>query len=317
MRSSSSQSGFSLVEIAMVIMIIGLLIGGSLSMIKPYMQMAQRNLTQKKMENISLALANFAQNYGRLPCPADPSLIETNPLFGSPRNSGSDGLDVAENNCSSRYVGIIPFRAIGLDKKQIYDSYNNLITYAVSEEMAKYNSTNRSGNIHNMCRTAMWQDPANLANNANLTKARLCCPVYTSNDINVYVSKTTTPANNIFAGSEDHKYSAANSGDPDDLIDTPAENPAANNRLIAFVLISHGPNGNGAFIEHINNIHTTSVPANSPDLENINTPTGSNLSFISTIQNNANNNSFFDDILVWKTNDQLVSAFGNDSCAHP
>jgi prepilin-type N-terminal cleavage/methylation domain-containing protein len=69
---SNSQSGFTLVELAIVTLIIGFLLAGTLAMLRPYLKSAQLNATRAKLETISFALADFAQQHGRLPCPAQP-----------------------------------------------------------------------------------------------------------------------------------------------------------------------------------------------------------------------------------------------------
>ena len=62
--------GFTLIEMAIVLMIVGLLLGGMLVPLSA--QMDQRNIsdTQKSLSEIKEALIGYAMANGRLPCPA-------------------------------------------------------------------------------------------------------------------------------------------------------------------------------------------------------------------------------------------------------
>ncbi len=61
-------SGFSLVEIAVVLVIIGLLLGGGLVSMAQMMQNANISQTDKRLADIEEALYGFLLTYGRLPC---------------------------------------------------------------------------------------------------------------------------------------------------------------------------------------------------------------------------------------------------------
>src|SRR5665647_1087323 len=68
------QNGFTLIEMAMVLMIVGLLLGGMLVPLSA--QMDQRNVsdTQKTLSEIKEAIVGFTLANGRLPCPATASI---------------------------------------------------------------------------------------------------------------------------------------------------------------------------------------------------------------------------------------------------
>lgn len=77
-NSSQTQAGFSLVEMAIVLAIVGLLLAGLLPTISSQIEQQRRNETRKQMDEIKDTLAGFAIINGRLPCPtttADPSNV--------------------------------------------------------------------------------------------------------------------------------------------------------------------------------------------------------------------------------------------------
>ena len=110
------QSGFTLVEIAIVLIIVGLMIGGLLTPLS--MQLEQRKITetQKTMEDAREALTGFAIRNGYLPCPAI---------------SASNGLEAREGNrcAGDRRSGYLPWATLGLGK---LDGWNHLFRYSVT-----------------------------------------------------------------------------------------------------------------------------------------------------------------------------------------
>lgn len=107
--------GFSLIEMAFVLVIITLLLGG---LLVPFTtQVEQRRIaeTNKAMEEIKEALVGYALVKGRLPCPA---------------KSASDGSE-QDPPCAS--IGFLPWGSLGVGK---LDAWGHLYRYAVSPEFA-------------------------------------------------------------------------------------------------------------------------------------------------------------------------------------
>lgn len=69
-QSQQYQHGFTLVEMAIVLAIVGLLLGGLLPTIQGQVEQQHRNETRKNLEEIKDALSGYALINGRLPCPA-------------------------------------------------------------------------------------------------------------------------------------------------------------------------------------------------------------------------------------------------------
>ena len=73
-RPSNHSTGFSLVELAMVLFIVSLLIGGLMMPLSAQHEIHGRQETDKALTNIREALIGFAIVNGRLPCPAPATL---------------------------------------------------------------------------------------------------------------------------------------------------------------------------------------------------------------------------------------------------
>ncbi len=68
------QKGFSLIELAIVLVVVALLLGGLLVPLTMQIEQQKIRETQKSMEEIKDALVGFALANGRFPCPASPAI---------------------------------------------------------------------------------------------------------------------------------------------------------------------------------------------------------------------------------------------------
>ncbi len=68
-RRPALHAGFTLIEMAVVLLIVGLLLGGMLMPLSSQMENGRRKDTQRTLQDVSEALLGFAVAYRRLPCP--------------------------------------------------------------------------------------------------------------------------------------------------------------------------------------------------------------------------------------------------------
>ncbi|WP_229261229.1 type II secretion system protein [Duganella levis] len=113
-RMTHRQSGFTLVEIAIVLLIVGLMIGGMLAPLSSQMEQRRVTDTKRAMEEAREALYGFALRNGYLPCPAI---------------SSTNGLeDRTGNACNKRY-GFLPWATLGVSR---LDGWDRLMGYSVT-----------------------------------------------------------------------------------------------------------------------------------------------------------------------------------------
>ena len=110
------QAGFSLIEIAIVLVIVGLMIGGLVTPLTVQMEQRKVAETQKALDEAKEALTGYALRYGYLPCPAVSSMNGLEDRRG-PRCNGE------------KRIGFLPWATLGLRKS---DSWNNLFRYSVT-----------------------------------------------------------------------------------------------------------------------------------------------------------------------------------------
>ena len=132
----SVEYGFSLVEMAIVLLIIGVILGGLLGAIGQSTENTRRLEAKSKLREIEEALYGYAQVQGRLPCPGDDDT-----------NGAEDlGSGTTANGDCGRYYGLLPNATLGLaggvdDNGFLLDPWGNPYRYAVGRSAAPYDFT--------------------------------------------------------------------------------------------------------------------------------------------------------------------------------
>ena len=120
------QSAFTLTELAIVILIIGLVLAGLSGPMSRQFQQAQANNTQERLNNAREAVMAFAIANSRLPCPD-----RTGDGLEDRRNAG----DPAAVGCLTNiYEGFLPWATLGIQQD---DYWNSRLRYRVSAEFTR------------------------------------------------------------------------------------------------------------------------------------------------------------------------------------
>lgn len=109
------RNGFTLVEMAIVLVIIGLLLGGMMMPLSTQMDQRRVSETQKALDEINQALIGYAVTNKNFPCPAI---------------SATNGSEGARTNgvCDNR-VGLLPWATLGVSQ---VDAWGYIFRYSVT-----------------------------------------------------------------------------------------------------------------------------------------------------------------------------------------
>jgi prepilin-type N-terminal cleavage/methylation domain-containing protein len=122
---ASSEAGFSLLELAIVLVILGLIGGLSLPLLTAQINRAAILKTRAHQDYAFSAIAAYVEKNKKFPCPAEPHI------------SGA-GYGVAQVQCRGQKAkGILPFKTLGVSEIYAKDGFKRLMTYAVDPEFTK------------------------------------------------------------------------------------------------------------------------------------------------------------------------------------
>lgn len=116
-RRVSRQRGFTLLEMAIVVFIVGMLTAGLIGPVQVQLEARDRRKTLDYMTQVSEALIGFALTHRRLPCPDTTGDGMADPQFVLSGGGACDNV-----------TGFVPWAELGVDPA---DAWGNLLTYRV------------------------------------------------------------------------------------------------------------------------------------------------------------------------------------------
>ncbi len=155
---SVKRSGFTLLELSIVLIIIAMVTGMGLFAGMGAIEAAKKTQTENKMAAIQTALMEYRNRYNRVPCPGDFLLPQSDVSYGlEAANAGvcTGGTPAANFSSAPMVEGNVPVRTLGLPNEYMYDGWGRQFAYWVDTEATAVDAfitikTNES------CRAIVW-----------------------------------------------------------------------------------------------------------------------------------------------------------------
>ena len=154
----SRQGAFTLIELAVVLLIIGLLLGSLMYTLSAQWDQRAREQTQRTLEQAREAVLGYAVANGRLPCPASAASLGVE----SPAGGG---------DCTNYYDGFLPAVTLGFQPVDAQgfavDAWSNRIRYAVARNLNAGTCVGTSAVPHFTVRATLKQNGMSCLPNSN------------------------------------------------------------------------------------------------------------------------------------------------------
>lgn len=320
-------AGFTLIEMALVLVVLGLFVGAILSFAETDDAQKAFSETQYRQQKVAIAISDFANRHGYVPCAA--SVAADLEDFGYE----PDLADCASMS-NGISLGIIPFKTLALPIEFAYDGYGNLMEYLVFP--TAYRAQDTSVTVHSNCRIrnyALMPPEYQWIHggvNINAPKARFCCPQYVAGmwlDGPDGLPLVPGQSNGAFI-IPPSSFRAVNIAN-----DTPPD-PNVSLSYIAYKITSYGKNGSFAPI-HRGPGQCGTYPANystagcrvpthgSQQASTFDNPGGNSNTWIDSVFRRVHpinlipGTNYYDNIHLWRTQEQVISETGMTDCFRP
>jgi prepilin-type N-terminal cleavage/methylation domain-containing protein len=225
-RGCAAEAGFTLIEIAVVIVVLAFLLAMIAGIATAMLGQQRREATRQRLSGVETAIALFVSQNLRLPCPANGTLAGTDANAGVEQiTPGSPNVCSVGGVAGSQQHGVVPWRALGISEQDATDGWGNRLTYRVVALFVTAPAMNMT-----------YCDPGGTAAVAGLASpAGYCNAACTSA---TFPGSCTTPS----------AVTAGRGLQVRNLAGTPIMNEAATPSTgAAYIVISHGENGAGAY----------------------------------------------------------------------
>lgn len=150
------ENGFTLIEIAIVLIIIGIGVAAATSIYTQYRIEKDLETTQENIDTALNDIQNFYQTYGRYPCPASMNATVGDAEYGIEKanctadapGTCADGVCTVASDLGGGetvMIGALPFKKLNMQEREIMDGYLNRYTYAVTTSLTDDQTFNPAG----------------------------------------------------------------------------------------------------------------------------------------------------------------------------
>lgn len=150
-RNSNPASGFTLVELAIVILISGILLVSWLDASRVWLENRRRDTTMERISLIHDAMTHYYARNSAYPCPVAPVVsrpdVKTDYCAtldaATQRQAEQHGVAFITSKAGRRIVeGAVPYRQLDIPRESTIDGWGNQFTYAVTGSLTTHDTFN-------------------------------------------------------------------------------------------------------------------------------------------------------------------------------
>jgi len=132
MTTSTSSKAFTLIELSIVMLIIGLIIAGMAQGLKVYYQKIAHEKTVNNIALVEQELRKYLAKNKSYPCPALITGVSSTANYGQADCTGATEIGTAPDTI---LAGMVPARELGIPDSMVVDGWNRKLSYAVTKAM--------------------------------------------------------------------------------------------------------------------------------------------------------------------------------------
>ena len=283
-----------MVEVAIVLVIVGLVVGMTLQLSTGMRDTQNRQLARTKLDALDTALVSFVAQNKRLPCPAIGTVAAGAATAGVESRNAATGVCIP----ATQLNGVVPWVTLGLSESDATDPWDRRITYRVQAALTGIS----------LLMDMSYCDPIGASSTA-VGLATACDTTCTAGSL-----ATSCMAPSTFLYSKGLQVLAAlgtSLNTPSPTLPVATSNPNG----AAYVLISHGPNGAGAYTSQ-GTLLAGSGTVGTGETANSNSKTVIGAIFWDAQLSNASTLAHFDDYLSHPTILSVLNRAGLGPRAH-
>jgi prepilin-type N-terminal cleavage/methylation domain-containing protein len=134
--------GFSLIELAVVLVIIALMAGSVMTLMNRHLDTNRYDKTAETLKRIEEALQRQVMISGYLPCPAALNAAPSSATYGVATDcnaaapAGTTDISAIAGTADDIRIGAVPTRTLNLPDNMLMDAWNMRLTYVVVKDLA-------------------------------------------------------------------------------------------------------------------------------------------------------------------------------------